>query len=133
MTIATHFNEISIHYSLSKAWEFIKWWVSADTQYSYSFNCEAVLGQSGRVTTSNVEALKRLSWDSKSLKVIMEQWANVKELPEVPGSYYVSRSIDQAFWAVYNNEATPKEALTKWNKSCNAEIERKIEEYADKK
>ncbi len=115
------------------AWEFIKWWVSADTQYSYSFNCEAVLGQSGRVTTSNVEALKRLSWDSKSLEVIMEQWANVKELPEVPGSYYVSRSIDQAFWAVYNNEATPKEALNKWTKSCNSEIERKIEEYADKK
>lgn len=92
-----------------------------------------MLGQSGRVTTSNVEALKRLSWDSKSLKVIMEQWANVKELPEVPGSYYVSRSIDQAFWAVYNNEATPKEALNKWTKSCNSEIERKIEEYADKK
>ena len=25
LKIATHFNEISIHYSLSKAWEFIKW------------------------------------------------------------------------------------------------------------
>lgn len=113
------------------AWEFIKWWVSADTQYSYSFNCEAVLGQSGRIATSNVEALKRLSWDNESLEVILQQWESVKELPEVPGSYYVSRSIDQAFWAVYNNTETPKEALVKWTKSCNAEIERKIEEYAD--
>lgn len=113
------------------AWEFIKWWVSADTQYDYSFNCEAVLGQSGRIATSNVEALSRLSWDNDSLEVIMKQWENVKELPEVPGSYYVSRSIDQAFWAVYNGTATPKEALVKWTKSCNAEIERKIEEYAD--
>lgn len=26
----------------------------------------------------------------------------------------------------YNNEATPKEALNKWTKSCNSEIERKI-------
>lgn len=115
------------------AWEFLKWWVSADTQYSYSFNCEAILGQSGRTATANVEALTRLSWDKDSLETILKQWSNVNEIEEVPGSYYVSRSIDQAFWAVYNGEATEKEAITDWSRTSDKEIERKIAEYANKK
>lgn len=112
------------------AWEFLKWWLSADTQYAYSFNCEAILGQSGRTATSNVEALSRLSWDKKALKTILSQWENVREIEEVPGSYYVSRSIDQAFWAVYNQTATEKEAITDWARTSNKEIKRKIAEYA---
>ena len=115
------------------AWEFLKWWVSADTQYAYSFNCEAILGQSGRTATANVEALSRLSWDKQALNTILSQWENVKEIPEVPGSYYVSRSIDQAFWAVYNGEATEKEAITDWARTSDKEIKRKIAEYANKK
>ena len=55
----------------------------------------------------------------------------VKEIPEAPGSYYVSRSIDQAFWAVYNDKSTPKEAITDWARVSDEEIKRKIEEYAD--
>ena len=114
------------------AWEFLKWWVSPETQYNYSFNCEAVLGQSGRIATATVEALKKLPWDKESLDVILKQWQNVKEVEEVPGSYYVSRSIDQAFWAVYNGEATEKEAITDWGRTSDNEIKRKIAEYADR-
>ena len=114
------------------AWEFLKWWVSADTQYEYSTNVESVIGVSGRVATSNMEALSRMSWDKDSLSVILSQWKKVQALPEVPGSYYVSRSIDQAFWAVYNNKSTPKEAISEWGKISDDEIRRKIEEYADR-
>lgn len=115
-----------------EAWEFLKWWVSAEVQYEYSANVEAILGESGRVSTSNIEALSRLSWDKDSLEVILSQWKKVKEIREVPGSYYVSRSIDQAFWAVYNGTSTPKEAISEWAKVSDNEIERKISEYADK-
>lgn len=114
------------------AWEFLKWWVSEDTQYSYSSGVEAVLGTTGRITTSNVAALKRLSWYSKDLQAIIKQWECVEEIPEVPGSYYVSRSVDQAFWAVKNGGEDEKKAITKWAKISDNEIERKISEYADK-
>lgn len=114
------------------AWKFLKWWVSADTQYAYSAEVEAVIGESGRVATSNTEALSRLSWDKESLNVILSQWKKVKEIREVPGSYYVSRSVDQAFWAVYNGKSTPKEAITEWANISDDEIKRKSEEYASK-
>ncbi len=115
------------------AWEFLKWWTSADTQYEYSAKLESVLGQLGRVATSNKDALLRLSWDKKSLFVILSQWSKVKEIREIPGSYYVSRSVDQAFWAVYNDTSTPKEAISEWAGVSNKEIKRKTAEYADKK
>lgn len=114
------------------AWEFLKWWVSADTQYRYSAENEAILGESGRVATANVEALSRLSWDDESLSVILSQWEKVTEIPEVPGSYFVSRAIDQAFWEVMNEKSSPKEAITDWAAICDKEISRKIEEYEKK-
>ncbi len=115
------------------AWEFLKWWVSEDTQYNYSYNCEAILGESGRVMTSNVKALSKLSWDKDGIKTILKQWENVKEIPEVPGSYYVSRSIDQAFWAVYNETSAEKKAITTWARTSDSEIKRKIKEYSTDK
>lgn len=112
------------------AWEFIKWWVSTDTQYRYSSEVEAILGETARVHSANINAVKKLSWDSDVLEVIMSQWANVNEVPEIPGSYYVARSIDQAFWATRNGKSSPREAITEWSKISDVEIARKIEEYS---
>ena len=114
------------------AWKFIKWWVSSNTQYRYSAECEAILGESGRTASANVDAVSRLSWDPASLKVILAQWSNVDEIPEVPGSYFVSRSIDQAFWATKNGKKSGKEAIVDWSEICDKEVARKIAEYADK-
>ncbi len=113
------------------AWKFMKWWVSADTQYRYSAECEAILGESGRTSSATMEAVSRLSWDRDAIKVIESQWQKVVEVPEVPGSYFVSRSIDQAFWATKNGESSSKEALLDWAEISDKEIERKIEEYAN--
>lgn len=114
------------------AWEFVKWWVSTDTQYRYSAEVEAIIGETGRTSSANPEAVKRLSWDDDAIEIIMEQWKNVKEIPEVPGSYYVSRSIDQAFWATKNGKKSAKEAIMDWSVTSDKEIKRKIKEYANK-
>ena len=110
------------------AWEFIKWWTDADTQYSYANEIENILGASARHDTANVEALKRLSWDRESLKALLEQWNNVKEIPEIPGGYYLSRVIDQAFWNTTNG-ADPYEMTAKWGIIADNEIKRKSEQY----
>lgn len=80
--------------------------------------------------TSNVEAFKNLSWSRGDKQILLEQWENVVEVPEVPGSYYLARSVDQAYWEVMNGRTTPKEALVKWAQVANSEIERKIKEYS---
>lgn len=114
------------------AWEFLKWWVSDEIQSRNSLEVESILGESGRVATASKDALSRLSWDSNSLEVILNQWSKVSEIPEVPGSYFVSRSIDQAFWETKNKKSSAKEAITEWNEICDQEVKRKIAEYADR-
>ena len=112
-----------------EAWEFLKWWTSADTQLRYSNNVESSLGAVGRQITSNVEAFKNLSWSNDSEQVLLEQWSRVKEVPEIPGSYYLTRAVDQAFWAVLNDGKEYKSTMNKWNDIANGEISRKINEY----
>lgn len=113
----------------AEAWEFLKWWTSAETQTRYNNNVESILGMIGRTTTANVEAFQNLAWDSEHLSVMEEQRLQVKEVPEVPGSYYLSRAIDQAYWTVVNGESNAKDAVMKWSKVANEEIARKIKEY----
>lgn len=111
------------------AWDFIKWWTDDDTQYRYSTMVEAVLGEVGRVQTANVEALKKLSWESNDLDIILDTWEDVEGLVEVPGGYYVTRSIYQAFWNVVNLDENPKDMIVKWGKVADEEITRKRKEY----
>ena len=113
-----------------EAWQFLKWWVSAETQARYSNNVESIIGMLGRVATANVEAFNNLAWNPDDLAILNEQWAQVKELPEVPGSYYMTRAIDQAFWSVINDGTNAKDAINKWSIVANNEIKRKIEEYS---
>lgn len=112
------------------AWQFIKWWTGEDTQYSYASEVENILGTSARYDTANVEALKKLDWDKNDLAALISQWQNVKEIPEVPGGYYLSRVIDQAFWNTTNGE-DPYEMTAKWGLIANNEIARKEGQYGN--
>ena len=116
--------------NVKEAWEFLKWWTSADTQLAYNNNVEAILGAVARITTANIEAFSKMAWEKDDLKLLLEQRSFIKEIPEVPGSYFVSRAVDQAFWNVVESNAMPKDTLYKWNNICNNEIERKIAEYS---
>ena len=113
-----------------EAWEFLKWWTSAETQRRYSSNVESVIGMVSRTPTANVEAFESLAWEAQAKDVLLTQWSRVKEIPECPGSYYLSRAVDQAFWAVINNNDNPKYAMVKWSEIADSEIARKIKEYS---
>ena len=114
------------------AWEFLKWWTSAETQLAYSNNLESVLGTIGRVAVSNKEAFAAMSWDSKMYDEIYSAWNNVTEIREIPGSYYISRSIDFAFWNVASMNKTPKDVLVTWGEEADAEITRKMVQYENR-
>jgi ABC-type glycerol-3-phosphate transport system substrate-binding protein len=114
------------------AWEFLKWWTQADTQLAYSNNLESVLGPVGRVAVSNKEALANMEWDSEMFVEIEKAWEDTQEIREVPGSYYVSRSLDFAFWNVASMSKNPKDMLQTWGEEANAEIKRKLEQYENR-
>lgn len=112
------------------AWEFLKWWTSAETQLEYSNSLESVIGPLGRVNTSNIEAFSNMNWDIESKKQIIKQWENVVEIIEVPGGYYTARGIDQAYWSVIEQGGKPKDQLNKWSLIVDNEIKRKEKEFS---
>lgn len=116
----------------AESWQFLKWWTSADTQLSFSNETESLLGAAGRVAVSNTEASRQMSWDSEMESAIMQAWDQVEEVPEYPGSYYVSRSIYQSFWNVVADNRNTKDTLLKYGKQADAEIQRKWNQYENR-
>lgn len=114
------------------AWEFLKWWTNAETQLAYSNEVESVLGPTGRVSVSTVEAFSNMEWDSDMKDTILTAMNQVEEIPEYPGSYYVSRSVYQSFWNVVENNQNPKEMLLKYAEEADVEIARKWKQYENR-
>ena len=111
------------------SWEFMKWWVSTDTQVRFGREMEAILGSSGRYTTANVEALKQLSWSTKQLNVLLGSLEETVGVPEVPGSYYTPRHVINGIRKVYNEKEDPRETLIDYARKINDELTRKRQEF----
>jgi len=107
---------------------FIKWWMSGDIQGQYANELVALLGPAGKYATANIHAFGDMSWTANELAEIENQFANLKGVPEMPGSYIIARNIEFAFLDVYNNDAVPSEALQDYTNTINAEFTRKREE-----
>lgn len=112
------------------AWEFMRWWTGADAQTRYANDIESVLGISARHSTANVNAFANIQWGRSEYEVLASQWKEVREIPEVAGSYYTVRGIDNAFRSVVLNGKNPKETLVQYSRDIDAEIKRKRGEFA---
>jgi len=115
------------------AWEFLKWWTSAEIQTMYGREMESLMGASARVATANKEALSNLSWPMKDYKALVAQRDQVQGIPQVPGGYYSWRNVSNAFYTITTNTATnnttPREALMDKVYYINTEIDYKRTEF----
>ncbi len=114
--------------SPESCYRFVDWWTSDDTQTDFCTSVENLLGPGGRYATANLAAFAEQPWSDTELAMLTAQRQNVIELPEIPGSYYVSRSIDNAFRAVLYDKKNPRETFEKENRNINQEITRKRRE-----
>ncbi len=113
------------------AWEFLKWWTSAETQSSYASEMEALLGAAARYPVANLESFKQIPWGYDIKEVLEECLSSLREVPQIPGSYITGRDIENAFYEVINNprDAVPRESLEKYAEQINAEIMNKLKEF----
>lgn len=111
------------------AWEFMKWWVSADAQARFGREMESVLGSSARYATANTDALEKLAWSSEQLAVLKEQQAWGRGFPEIAGGYSTTRHMTNAIRKVINDKDDPRETLLTYTHTINEEIEIKRKEF----
>ncbi|MDR1868642.1 MAG: extracellular solute-binding protein [Treponema sp.] len=111
------------------AWEFMKWWISADTQLRFGRELESIMGAAARYATANYEAFKRLSWGSEQMAVLDEQRSWAVGTPEVPGGYFVTRHITNAVRRILNEGMDTRETLLDYTLTINDELIKKRQEF----
>lgn len=111
------------------AFAFLKWWVSADVQAAFGNALEGSLGVAARYPTANLTAFEQLPWTLEERRVLSQQWRMVRPLENVPGSYYIDRSLTNAFRRVVYYYDNPRETLMRYNEDMNLELTRKRIEY----
>lgn len=112
------------------AWEFIKWWTSAEAQYEYGTQLETLMGAAVRYDTANLEALAMLPWSAEEYEQLHTQILAIREIPETPANYFIYRSLTNAFRKVaYKANINPREAIVNYNLQINKEIQRKLKEF----
>ena len=114
-------------------WDFVKWFTQDDMQYQYASRIEAAQGEAGRYPTANLNTFQMLSWSNKEAAVLNAQRAWLREVEEVPGSYYVSRCLDNGFRAVVYRSENVRDTLRRQNKLINEELQRKAAELKRKR
>ncbi|BBH22164.1 ABC transporter substrate-binding protein [Paenibacillus baekrokdamisoli] len=112
-----------------EAWQFMKWWSSTETQLRYGQDIESYFGLEYRWNSANMEALLQSPWPSDDLKAIAEQARWVKNVPVVPGYYFLSREMDFAWNHVLLDGMAEKEALDRAAVSIEREMRRKQSEF----
>ncbi len=111
------------------AWRLMEWWSREDTQADYGNELEATMGSAARYAAANVEAFAQLNWTNAEQAVLAEQRDSVVGIPEIPGSYFISRCLTNAFRNVVSSGESPVRSLNQYNKDINAEIARKRTEF----
>lgn len=112
-----------------EAWQFLKWWVSADVQARYGSDLESINGVSFRWNTANVEAFAKLPWKTEDANIILHQWMWYKDKPNPPGGYFLGRELGNAWVRTVVNGMNYRSSLETAVIDINRELRRKQQEF----
>ncbi|OPX44972.1 bacterial extracellular solute-binding protein [Ruminiclostridium hungatei] len=112
-----------------QAWDFMKWWISADVQEQYGSNIEAFNGIAFRWNTANIEAFVKLPWAKEDADVILEQWRWYRDLPNLPGGYRLDIEINNAWNRTVVDRINYRSSLEAAVIDINRELRRKQQEF----
>ncbi|HCA29222.1 MAG TPA: hypothetical protein DEP23_06530 [Ruminococcaceae bacterium] len=73
--------------------------------------------------------MKHFPWKTSEYKKLWEGWQNTRGIPEIPGSYYVPRNVENALRNVLSYSNDPQEVLKEYALSMNDEIQNKRREF----
>ncbi len=107
------------------AWEFLKWWTSDESQTRYCLEVEATMGIAARIPSANINVMYQQAWSMDEYKLLMTQRSWAQGIPEVPGGYYTTRHMDNAFNRTYTKMTDPRETLLDYIDDINSELTKK--------
>ena len=117
----------------AEGWEFLKWWMSTETQTEFGTRIESYLGPSAKWNTANIRAYPNLPWNQADLQVLASMWPYAVEVPPVLGGYFTDRHFNNAWNRVVvaaDATVTMRDSLEQAVEDINKELDKKQREYA---
>jgi len=112
-----------------QSWDFVKWWLSANTQQQFGSTLESYYGIAFRWNTANIHAFVGLPWKQNELDAILEQWRWYKTLVNIPGSYFIPREMQNAWNRTVLDGQNYRSSLQEAHRNIDREIVRKEVEF----
>ena len=112
-----------------QAWQFVKWWLSKDTQVKYAYMLQSTFGPEFRWNTANLEAFQELPYPEEHRKIILAQWEEQKENVRHPANYMLEREVSNVWNNVVAEGKNLIESIDKAALNSDREIQRKLEEF----
>ena len=113
----------------NEAWQFLKWWVSTETQVDFQQQLILNYGLDYLWNSANLEAFAYSPIPEEHKAVILEQWQWLQEPVKLPGSYMQEREISNAWNQIVFEGVNPRVAIDNAVIIINREISRKMEEF----
>lgn len=130
MSIVTGTVILSNSDKVKNAWDFVKWWLSENTQDRYGKMLESVAGSSSRYNTANIKAMASVSWEPETRKSMLYQAEHLKEYTEVPGGYFTERLFGFSFRNIVYNNSDVRKSMEQMANDIDSELLNKRKEYA---
>lgn len=112
-----------------QSWEFLKWWMSAETQSEFAFALQSTYGPEFVWLSGNIEAVKNSPIDATDKAVIIEQVKWLADIPRTPGQYLLERGLSD-IWNTVTFDGTPiRVAIDDQVLKINREITKKMIEF----
>jgi ABC-type glycerol-3-phosphate transport system substrate-binding protein len=112
-----------------EAWEFMKWWMSTETQVEFQQQLILNYGIEYLWNSANLEALAHSPIPEEHKEVILAQWEWLQEPVKLPGSYMQERELSNAWNRIVFDGVNPRVAIDDSVIIINREITRKMEEF----
>ena len=113
----------------NEAWDFIKWWLSADVQASFANDIQSTYGETFLWNTANLKAFRQLAIDKDHIEVILEQLEHLYNVPYTPATYIIERGLSDAWNAAVFDQVPVRAAISDAVIEINKEIKRKMIEF----
>ncbi len=112
-----------------EAWEFIKWWMSDDTQNEFGHTMLVKFGSGFIWNSANKDAFSRMSLPADDRDLIVEQWKYSQNYRNLPVTYMLQRELSDAWYEVVNEGTPARIALNEAAVTVNTELKVKLAEF----
>lgn len=112
-----------------EAWNFLKWWLSTETQVKYAYMMQGTYGTEYRWNTANLNAFAQMSYTQEDKATILEQWESQKEITYHPANYMIERETSDIWNGVVVDNESMVEEIDRAVLVTNRELIRKLQEF----